>query len=164
MVIYRRTEKEMPANPIEIHESKLEGIEYMFLTAPVKINKDENGLANSIICMKMGLGEPDASGRRRPIPVAGSEFNIKVDYILAAIGQKTMVDFVNDVNKSTDIGALRINKWGDIEADPGTLQTGVKRIFAAGDGVTGPCNTYTGNCTSQGRCKKFATCSLPDRR
>ncbi len=138
MVIYRRTEKEMPANPIEIHESKLEGVEYLLLTAPIKVNKGEDGLAKSITCIKMGLGEPDSSGRRRPIPIDGSEFDVEVDYVLAAIGQKTIVDFVDEVNKNTDIGALNINKWGDLDADSKTLQTGVKRIFAAGDGVTGP--------------------------
>ncbi|MEI8202065.1 MAG: FAD-dependent oxidoreductase [Bacteroidota bacterium] len=137
-VIYRRTEKEMPANPIEIHESKLEGVEYKFLTAPVKVNKDENGNAVSITCIKMGLGEPDASGRRRPVPVPDSDFEVEVDYVLAAIGQKTIVEFINDVNRNTDNGELKINKWGDLDADPLTLQTGVKRIFAAGDGVTGP--------------------------
>ncbi|HOY30779.1 MAG TPA: FAD-dependent oxidoreductase [Bacteroidales bacterium] len=137
-VIYRRTEKEMPANPIEIHESKLEGIEYLFLTAPVKVNKDKDGNISSIRCIKMELGEPDSSGRRRPVPVQGSEFDIPMDYALAAIGQKTQVGFLDDVNTHTDIGELKLTKWGDIEADPFTLQTGVKRIFACGDGVTGP--------------------------
>jgi formate dehydrogenase major subunit len=137
-VIYRRTEKEMPANPIEIHESKLEGVEYLLLTAPVKVNKGPDGQATSIRCIKMGLGEPDSSGRRRPIPIQGSEFVIEVDYVLAAIGQKTIVDFVDEVNNNTDIGELKINKWGDLDADAQTLQTNVKRIFAAGDGVTGP--------------------------
>lgn len=136
-VIYRRTENEMPANPIEIHESKLEGVEYNFLTAPVKVNKNAEGQAISITCIKMGLGEPDASGRRRPVPIEGSEFEIEVDYILAAIGQKTVIEFVNEVNRSTDIGELKLTKWGDIDANPTTLQTGVKYIFAAGDGVTG---------------------------
>ena len=138
IVIYRRTEKEMPANPIEIHESKLEGIEYMFLTAPTRVNKDSEGNAISIRCIKMGLGEPDSSGRRRPIPVPDSEFEVKIDYALAAIGQKTIAEFINDVNNNTDIGELAMNKWGDLDADPITLQTGVERIFAAGDGVTGP--------------------------
>lgn len=137
-VIYRRTEKEMPANPIEIHESKLEGVEYLFLTAPVRVNKDENGNIKSISCIKMDLGEPDASGRRRPVPVEGSEYEIPMDYALAAIGQKTIVGFLDDVNQNTDIGELKINKWGDLDADPETLQTGIKRIFACGDGVTGP--------------------------
>jgi formate dehydrogenase major subunit len=137
-VIYRRTEKEMPANPIEIHESKLEGVEYLFLTLPKKINKNANGEVESVTCIKMELGEPDASGRRRPVPVEGSDFDIHVDFILAAIGQKTEVDFIDDINSNTDTGELKINKWGDIDADKSTLQTGIPSMFAAGDGVTGP--------------------------
>jgi len=137
-VVYRRTEKEMPANPIEIHESKEEGIEYLFLNNPSKINKDENGDIKSISLIKMELGAPDASGRRRPVPIEGSEYDIDVDYVLAAIGQKTQVDFIDDINENTDKGELQINRWGDIDADSKTLQTGVKNIFAAGDGVTGP--------------------------
>ena len=137
-VIYRRTEKEMPANPIEVHESKLEGVEYLFLTAPIKVNKDDKGRIASISCIKMELGEPDASGRRRPIPVQGSEFDISMDYALAAIGQKTMVGFLDDVNATTDAGELKVTKWGDIDADPLTLQTGIQSVFACGDGVTGP--------------------------
>lgn len=137
-VIYRRTEKEMPANPIEIHESKLEGVEYMFLTLPKKVNKDEAGKLKSITCIRMELGEPDASGRRRPIPVEGSEFDLEVDYALAAIGQKTDVNFIDDINAFADDGKLLITKWGDIDAKKDTLQTGVPSVFAAGDGVTGP--------------------------
>lgn len=137
-VIYRRTEKEMPANPIEIHESKLEGIEYLLLTNPVKINKDKTGKVTSVTCLKMELGEPDASGRRRPVPVPGSEFELEVDYVLAAIGQKTDVNFTEDMNKAVKKGELKLNRWGDIDADPKTLQTGVENVFAAGDGVTGP--------------------------
>jgi formate dehydrogenase major subunit len=86
----------------------------------------------------MELGEPDASGRRRPVPVEGSDFVLKVDYILAAIGQKTDVNFIDDINKHTSAGQLFINKWGDIDADKNTLQTGIPSVFAAGDGVTGP--------------------------
>ncbi|MCF8234563.1 MAG: FAD-dependent oxidoreductase [Bacteroidales bacterium] len=137
-VIYRRTENEMPANPIEIHESKLEGIEYLLLTNPTKINKDKNGKVKSVTCIKMELGEPDASGRRRPIPIEGSEFELDVDYVLAAIGQKTTVDFLEDVNRNTRKGELKLNRWGDIDAKAGTLQTSVENIFACGDGVTGP--------------------------
>lgn len=136
-VIYRRTEKEMPANPIEIHESKLEGIEYLFLTAPAKVNVDDKGRLKTLSCYKMQLGEPDASGRRRPVKVEGSEFEIELDIILAAIGQKTDVNFLNDINDNSD-EKLVINKWGDIDANKKTLQTSVKNIFAAGDGVTGP--------------------------
>lgn len=137
-IIYRRTEKEMPANPIEIHESKLEGVQYLLLTNPTRVNKDKDGKLKSVTCLKMELGEPDASGRRRPIPIEGSDFDLEVDYILAAIGQKTVVNFLDDVNKTVSEGELKLNRWGDIDADPKTLQTGIKNMFAAGDGVTGP--------------------------
>ena len=137
-VIYRRTEKEMPANPIEIHESKLEGVEYMFLTNPRKVNKDEEGKVKSISCLKMKLGEPDASGRRRPIPIDGSDFDLQIDFILAAIGQKTNVNFLKNLNENYSGEELKTNRWGDIDANSETLQTGIKSIFAAGDGVTGP--------------------------
>ncbi|PLW94434.1 MAG: hypothetical protein C0592_02810 [Marinilabiliales bacterium] len=138
IVVYRRTEAEMPANPIEIHESKLEGIEYMLLTNPVAINKDGEGKLKSIVCVKMELGEPDASGRRRPVPIEGSEFELEVDILLAAIGQKTDVNFIDDINANTDSGELKINRWGDIDAKSDTLETGIPGVFAAGDGVTGP--------------------------
>jgi len=137
-VIYRRTEKEMPANPIEIHESKLEGVEYLFLTNPTKINKDKEGKLKTMTCIRMELGEPDASGRRRPVPKEGSEFEIALDYVLAAIGQKTEVNFLDDINRFADDGELKVNKWGDLDCNKHTLQTGIKSVFAAGDGVTGP--------------------------
>jgi formate dehydrogenase major subunit len=137
-VIYRRTEKEMPANPIEIHESKLEGVEYLFLTNPKKVNKDANGVLKSVTVLKMKLGEPDASGRRRPMPIEGSEYDIELDYILAAIGQKTRVDFIDDINKYAEGGQLEVSRWGDIVADKKHLQTGIPGVFAAGDSVTGP--------------------------
>lgn len=111
-VIYRRTEKEMPANPIEIHESKVEGVEYLFLTNPSKVNKDKDGKLKSMTCLKMELGEPDASGRRRPVPIEGSEFEIELDYALAAIGQKTNVNFLDDVNNNSSDGKLEVNRWG----------------------------------------------------
>ena len=137
-VVYRRTEKEMPANPIEIHESKEEGIEYLFLNNPARVNKDENGNIKSLTLIKMQLGEPDASGRRRPVPIEGSEYDIEIDILLAAIGQKTQVSFIDDINNNNTDGELEVNRWGDLVADPGTLQTGIESIFAAGDGVTGP--------------------------
>ncbi len=137
MVLYRRTEKEMPANPIEIHESKLEGIQYKFLTAPALVNKNAEGNVESICCYRMELGEPDASGRRRPVKVEGSEFTVKADIVLAAIGQKTNVNFIDDINAHAG-KELAINKWGDIDADPKTLQTSIEDVFACGDGVTGP--------------------------
>lgn len=154
VVLYRRTEKEMPANPIEIHESKLEGIEYMFLTAPARINPDAEGNVKSITCFRMELGEPDASGRRRPVKVEGSAFDVEVDYVLAAIGQKTQVNFIDDI--STHAGKeLVLNKWGDIEADPVGLQTSIEGVFACGDGVTGPATLI--EAIAQGR-KAAAAC------
>jgi formate dehydrogenase major subunit len=137
-VIYRRTEKEMPANPIEIHESKVEGVEYLFLTNPISINKDGAGWMKTMTCIKMELGEPDASGRRSPKPMPGSEFELELDYVLAAIGQKTVVEFMEEVNNNSPEGKLEVNRWGNLDADPKTLQTGIRSIFAAGDGVTGP--------------------------
>jgi formate dehydrogenase major subunit len=137
-VIYRRTEKEMPANPIEIHESKLEGVEYMLLTNPSRIVKNEKGKVKSVTCIKMELGEPDSSGRRRPVPVPDSDFEVEVDYVLAAIGQKTVADFLEDIKANADSGEVKANRWGDLDADPNTLQTGIPSVFAAGDGVTGP--------------------------
>jgi len=138
IIVYRRTEKEMPANPIEIHETKAEGIEYMLLTNPVKVNSDDAGKVKSMTLIKMELGAPDASGRRRPVPVEGSEYKLECDYILAAIGQKTDANFMDDINTNSDEGKLELNRWGDIDANEKTLQTGIKSVFAAGDGVTGP--------------------------
>jgi len=139
-VLYRRTEAEMPANPIEIHESKLEGVKYHFLTAPVRVNQDGNGKLKSISFIQMELGEPDASGRRRPVPKEGSDFDMEFDFVLAAIGQKTDINFLKDVNENLDDNTteLKANRWGDIDCNKETLQTGVPSIFAAGDGVSGP--------------------------
>jgi formate dehydrogenase major subunit len=136
-VIYRRAEEQMPANPIEVHESKLEGVEYMLLTNPVRVNKDKDGKLKSLTLVKMELGEPDSSGRRRPVPIEGSEFDMEFDYVLAAIGQKTDVNFMDDINQHTE-NELTLNRWGDIDADEATLQTSIPNVFAAGDGVTGP--------------------------
>lgn len=137
-VVYRRTEKEMPANPIEIHESKLEGVVYNFLTNPVRVNKDDNGNVKSLTLIRMELGEPDKSGRRRPVPIEGSEFEVEADYVLAAIGQKTQLDFTDEFNGVFTNGELKANRWGDVDADKETLRTGIPNVFACGDGVTGP--------------------------
>ncbi len=137
MIIYRRTEKEMPANPIEIHESKLEGVKCLFLTAPARVNKNIDGNIKSLTCFRMELSEPDDSGRRRPVKIDGSDFDVPLDVVLAAIGQKTDVNFIDDINKHAP-AELVINRWGDIEANPKTLQTSIEKVFACGDGVTGP--------------------------
>lgn len=137
-VVYRRSEAEMPANYIEIEESKAEGVEYLFLTNPVEVIKNENGFVTELVLQRMSLGEPDASGRRRPVEIPGSEFRIKADLVLAAIGQKTDTSFLENINSCFASDAVRVNKWGNIEAAGDTQQTGVPNIFAAGDAVTGP--------------------------
>jgi len=130
-VLYRRSEAEMPANEEEIAECREEGIEIMTLTNPVRV-LEENGRAKALECIKMQLGEPDDSGRRRPEPVEGSEFVIDVDAVIPAIGQES------DWACLTDECACTLSPWGTMEVDPVTLQTGDPDIFAGGDAVTGP--------------------------
>ena len=121
--VYRRTEKEMPAEEIEILEAKEEGVKFEFLTAPLSLKKDGDKLL--LRCQKMELGEPDASGRRRPIPIKGFEFDITADTVIAAIGQKT--DAFDQLN---------LNKWGDIDVSEQNLNMR-DNIFSCGDCVTG---------------------------
>ena len=121
---YRRTEMEMPAEKIEVEEAREEGVKFMFLTAPVKL-EERNG-RKLLTCIKMALGEPDASGRRRPVPVAGSEFTIEADTVISAVGQKTKAP-----------SGISLNKWGDVAVDKADNHVGGK-VFAAGDCVTGP--------------------------
>ena len=122
--LYRRTEKEMPAEQIEIDEAKEEGVEFKFLTQPVSLRKEDGKMI--LTCVKMELGELDASGRRKPIPIEGSEFEIEADTVIAAIGQKT----------NTPEG-VKTNQWGDVAVDEETNYV-QDNIFAAGDCVTGP--------------------------
>ncbi len=129
LVFYRRTEAEMPANDEEIEEAKEEGVKFEFLTAPTKISKKGDRL--EIQCIRMQLGEPDATGRRRPIPIEGSEFTVEVDTCIMAIGQK--VD-----SSMADQAEVKATRWGTFEVDPDTLQTNVKGIFAGGDCELGP--------------------------
>jgi heterodisulfide reductase subunit A-like polyferredoxin len=131
MVIYRRSEAEMPANAEEIQECREEGIEIMTLTNPVRII-GENGHVTGLECIKMELGAPDASGRRRPVPIAGSEFIIDVDHVIPAIGQES------DWACLTQECACTLSEWGTLQVDPVTLQTHDPDIFSGGDAVTGP--------------------------
>ena len=130
-IIYRRSEAEMPAGVDEIAECRDEGIEIMTLTQPVRVIAD-NDRVTGIECIQMELGEPDAGGRRRPVPVAGSEFVIDVDAVVPAIGQES------DWACLTDECACTLSDWGTMNVDPVTLQTGDADIFAGGDAVTGP--------------------------
>ena len=129
-LVYRRTRDEMPAEPFEVEEALHEGIEMIFLTAPTRITAVDG--RKQLHCVRMELGEPDRSGRRRPVMVEDSDFVIGADYIIGAIGQTTDTTFLyNDL-------PVRLNKWGDVDIDGHTSQTSEMNIFAGGDCVTGP--------------------------
>ncbi|MBU1904442.1 MAG: FAD-dependent oxidoreductase [Proteobacteria bacterium] len=130
-IIYRRSFEEMPANEEEIEECKEEGIPIHPLTNPTRII-GQNGKVKAIECLKMALGEPDESGRRRPIPIKGSEFIIEVDGVIPAIGQES------DWACLGPECACTLSGWGTVNTDPLTLQTDDPDIFAGGDAVTGP--------------------------
>lgn len=130
-VVYRRSLQELPARIEEYHHAVEEGIIFNWLTNPVEYVGDENGRVKGVKCIKMELGEPDASGRRRPVPVEGSEFFIEADCAIEAIGQGA-----NRVLLST-FPELKLNKKGYIEADEATGATSVPGVFAGGDIVTG---------------------------
>lgn len=129
-IIYRRSLSEMPASEEEIKEAEEEGIKFQFLATPIEIiPKDEK--TSSLRCIRMELGDPDASGRRRPIPIEGSDFFIEVDTVIPAIGQ------IPDLNFLKGMG-VEATGQGTIKVDPITLQTSRKGVFAGGDAVTGP--------------------------
>ncbi|MCF8110421.1 MAG: FAD-dependent oxidoreductase [Desulfobacteraceae bacterium] len=134
-IVYRRTRKEMPANEVEIEAAAHEGIESIYLAAPNQVLGDDEGNVKGLEYLKMELGEPDASGRRRPVPVEGSETVLDVDMIITAIGQSTDTAFCT---KGTRMEELNITRWGTIDVDPDTCRSNVPYIFAAGDGATGP--------------------------
>lgn len=129
-IIYRRSEEEMPARLEEVEHAKEEGIEFKLLCNPTKILGDD-GWAHGIECIEMELGEPDASGRRRPVPKAGSEFTLDVDSVVIAIGQTP-----NPLIRSTTPD-METNKWGCIVAKEETGETSKKGVYAGGDAVTG---------------------------
>jgi glutamate synthase (NADPH/NADH) small chain len=130
-LVYRRTEHEMPARAEEIEHAREEGVEMIFLAAPTAILGDERSRARAMTCIRMELGEPDESGRRSPIPIAGSEFDLEIDVIVFAVGQGA-----NPLIRSTTPD-LPVNKWGYITADPTTGATNKAGVFAGGDIVTG---------------------------
>jgi glutamate synthase (NADPH/NADH) small chain len=130
-IVYRRSKKELPARIEEVHHAEEEGIQFHFLTLPVEILGNEDGWVCGMKCQRMELGEPDESGRRRPIPVPGSEFTLEVDMVVVAIGTGA-----NPLIPSTTAG-LNTNKWGYIVADPETGATSKKGVYAGGDIVTG---------------------------
>lgn len=130
-LIYRRTEKEMPARIEEVHHAKEEGIEFHILQSPKRILGDENSHVRAIECLKFELGEPDDSGRRRPVPIEGSEFIIELDTVIMSIGNKP-----NPLISQTT-PELEISKWGTIVVDEETMATSIPGVYAGGDIVSG---------------------------
>jgi len=130
-LLYRRTRAEMPARGEEVENAMEEGIKFEFLTAPVELEGDEKGRLRRVKCIRMVLGEPDASGRRKPVPQKGSEFYLEADSLVVAIGQSP-----NPVIQQTTPG-LSVNKWGGIIADETTAKTSLDGIYAGGDVVRG---------------------------
>jgi glutamate synthase (NADPH/NADH) small chain len=120
----------LPARIEEVHHAEQEGVRFEFLTAPTEVLGDEKGWVNGLKCIRMELGEPDASGRRRPVEIPGSEFIFPCDMVVVAIGTRS-----NPLLTSTSPD-LRVNKWGYIEIDD-NLQTSMDGVFAGGDIVRG---------------------------
>ena len=130
-IVYRRSLEELPARIEEYHHSLEEGINYYWLTNPIAYLDDQQGNLAGVECVKMVLGEPDASGRRRPEPIPNSTFTIPADAVIEAIGQGA-----NRVLLST-YPEIELNQWGYIQADPKTGATSIPGVFAGGDIVTG---------------------------
>jgi NADPH-dependent glutamate synthase beta subunit-like oxidoreductase/NAD-dependent dihydropyrimidine dehydrogenase PreA subunit len=134
-LLYRRTRKEMPANAVEIDASEHEGIKYELLAAPTRLIGDENGKLKQIEYLRMELGEPDASGRRRPVPIKNSEVLKDVDVVISAIGQTPLTNWLtNDLKER----GLKLTRWNTIEANEETLQSNIPHIFTGGDIWSGP--------------------------
>ena len=131
-IVYRRTRAEMPADRREVEDAEREGIKLMFLVAPKSFKAGANGHVAGLVCQKMKLGPPDASGRPAPEPIANSEFVLPCDTVIATVGQSP------DVTALGERLGLATTKWGTLAADPLTLETGLAGVFAGGDCVTGP--------------------------
>ena len=132
-IMYRRTEAEMPANKLEIHAAKEEGVNLLFLAGPTQVIQDENNRVAEVEYITMELGEPDASGRRSPVPKEGSEARIKATTLIAAIGQYPNPCYVEHGGATCEMTRRKT-----LSVNPITMQTTVPDVFAAGDGVTGP--------------------------
>ncbi|MBN1135393.1 MAG: FAD-dependent oxidoreductase [Anaerolineae bacterium] len=131
-IVYRRTRTEMPANEWEIDEALEEGVELELLTQPTAVLADDTGHIRAVRCVRMQLAEPDASGRRRPIPVEGSEFDIPCDAMVAAVAQAPEISLLDPGH------GLEISRYGTFKVDPQTLATNQPGIFAGGDAAAGP--------------------------
>lgn len=130
-ILYRRTEQEMPARRTEIEHAKEEGINFEFLVQPKEFLSDEEGKVKAVVCLKCTLGEPDETGRKKSIPIEGSEFFIETDLVIVAIGLKANQTLTNTLKE------LKTNKWGDIEVNSETMETSIPKVYAGGDIVGG---------------------------
>jgi NADPH-dependent glutamate synthase beta subunit-like oxidoreductase len=143
-ILYRRSKEEMPANPWEIKEAEDEHVKIEFLVAPKKI-LGENGKVSSIECVRMQLGEPDETGRRKPVPIEGSEFTRKADMVILAIGEAPDLEFLPK--------EIELNEDGTVWTNPITMETSLKGIFAGGDAVIGPATVIeailAGKCAAE---------------
>jgi glutamate synthase (NADPH/NADH) small chain len=130
-IVYRRSRDEMPARKAEIHHAEEEGIELFLLTNPTKYLGDENGRLVGMECLRMELGEPDDSGRRRPVAIVGSEFTVDCDLCIVAVGSGA------NPLLTSETPDMKLNKWGNVVTDPSTGKTTKKAVWAGGDIVTG---------------------------
>jgi NADPH-dependent glutamate synthase beta subunit-like oxidoreductase len=133
-ILYRRTRAEMPANLVEIEAAEHEGVNFHFMAAPTRVIGDENGRVKQLEYLKCELGEPDASGRRRPVPIEGSETLLDIDMLVTAIGQGPDASFKD---KDADLADLELTRWSTIDNDPEILQANIPYIFTGGDSATG---------------------------
>ena len=150
-IVYRRSEAEMPARAEEVHHAREEGIVFRMLTAPTAIEGDENGFVRGMKCIEMKLGEPDERGRRRPVPIEGSDFELPVETVIVAIGNSP-----NPLIKKTTPD-LPTEKWGGIQTDENG-RTGKAHVYAGGDAVTGAATVIL----AMGAGKKAAAAILED--
>ncbi len=131
VIVYRRSRVEMPARTEEVHHAEEEGIEFHLLTTPIRYIGDEHGRVKSMECQKMGLGEPDSSGRRRPVPIEGSEFIMDIDLVVVAIGQSP------NPLISQAMPELKMGKWGNVDVNWETMATNIPGVYAGGDIIRG---------------------------
>ena len=152
-IVYRRSEAEMPARAEEVHHAKEEGVNFLMLTNPTAIRGDENGFVSAMTCVKMELGEPDARGRRRPVVIEGSEFDLPVETVIVAIGNSP-----NPLIKKTTPD-LPTAPWGGITTDD-MGRSGKKHVYAGGDAVTGAATVIL----AMGAGKKAAKAIIEDHQ
>jgi glutamate synthase (NADPH/NADH) small chain len=130
-IVYRRSRDEMPARAAEIHHAEEEGIEFFLLTNPTQYLGNVQGRLTGLVCLKMELGEPDDSGRRRPVPIKGSEFEISCDLCIVAVGSGA------NPLLTSDTPDMQLNQWGYVNTEERTGKTTKKAVWAGGDIVTG---------------------------